>query len=119
VLVDENGMIRLVNASAEKLFGYRREELVGRPVESLVPEHYLGLHLDDLTFHLVLTGGDLLDGLPQCCETLRHLLHLRRVEGGGGCFLRDGFRSSVFGTGQWLRPAKLLDPARDHLLGLR
>jgi hypothetical protein len=30
-----------------------------------------------------LTGGDLLDGLPQRCETLRHLLHLRRVEGGG------------------------------------
>ena len=44
VLVDENGMIRLVNASAEKLFGYRREELVGRPVELLVPEHYLTEH---------------------------------------------------------------------------
>jgi len=44
VLVDEKGTIKLVNASAEKLFGYSREELVGRPVESLVPEHYGSEH---------------------------------------------------------------------------
>jgi PAS domain S-box-containing protein len=44
VLVDGNGIITLVNASAEKLFGYKREELVGRAVESLVPEHYRPEH---------------------------------------------------------------------------
>ena len=44
VLVDGNGVIRLVNASAEKLFGYKRDELVGRAVESLVPEHYRSEH---------------------------------------------------------------------------
>jgi len=44
VLVDENGIVKLVNASAEKLFGYKREELVGRSVESLVPEHYRSEH---------------------------------------------------------------------------
>ena len=33
VLVDKKGIIKLVNASAKKLFGYSREELVGRPVE--------------------------------------------------------------------------------------
>jgi PAS domain S-box-containing protein len=38
VLVDENGIVKLVNASAEKLFGYKRTELVGRAVETLVPE---------------------------------------------------------------------------------
>jgi hypothetical protein len=32
--------------------------------------------------------------------------------------LRNGCRL-LFGTGRWLRPAELLDPARDHLLGLR
>ena len=36
--VDEDGGIVLVNAQAERLFGYDREELIGQPVELLVPE---------------------------------------------------------------------------------
>jgi PAS domain S-box-containing protein len=44
VLVDENGTIRLVNASVEKLFGYKREELVGKKVEALVPEQHVSDH---------------------------------------------------------------------------
>jgi PAS domain S-box-containing protein len=44
VLVDEKGTIRLVNVSAEKLFGYSREELVGKAVESLVPERFATEH---------------------------------------------------------------------------
>jgi PAS domain S-box-containing protein len=38
VLTDRAGVITLVNAQTEALFGYRREELLGRPVEVLVPE---------------------------------------------------------------------------------
>ncbi len=38
VIVDEQGEIMLVNAGAESLFGYTREELVGQRVELLVPE---------------------------------------------------------------------------------
>ncbi|MGP0005994.1 MAG: response regulator [Acidimicrobiales bacterium] len=37
IAIDEAGLIVLVNAQAERLFGYRREELIGRPVEPLVP----------------------------------------------------------------------------------
>lgn len=44
VLVGTDGVIRLVNAQAENLFGYRREELLGRPIEMLVPEHVRDLH---------------------------------------------------------------------------
>jgi PAS domain S-box-containing protein len=44
VLVDENGTIKLVNASAEKLFGYSRVELAGNNVETLVPEQYVVEH---------------------------------------------------------------------------
>jgi PAS domain S-box-containing protein len=44
VLVDEAGTIKLVNASAEKLFGYSRNELVGKDVEFLVPESHVGAH---------------------------------------------------------------------------
>jgi len=38
VIVDENGWIVLVNAQTEKLFGYKREELIGKPVEMLIPD---------------------------------------------------------------------------------
>jgi two-component system, cell cycle sensor histidine kinase and response regulator CckA len=38
VCVQRDGRIALVNAQAERVFGYRSEELVGQPVELLVPE---------------------------------------------------------------------------------
>lgn len=37
VVVDASGRVVLVNAETERLFGYRRQELVGQPVELLVP----------------------------------------------------------------------------------
>ncbi len=44
VIVDKDGMIVLVNSQAEKLFGYSREELLGEPVETLVPERFRSAH---------------------------------------------------------------------------
>jgi protein-histidine pros-kinase len=44
VIVDVNGTIALVNAQTEAMFGYRREELVGRPVETLVPKRLAERH---------------------------------------------------------------------------
>jgi PAS domain S-box-containing protein len=38
LLVDGTGRIALVNAQTEALFGYRRDELVGQPVERLIPD---------------------------------------------------------------------------------
>jgi PAS domain S-box-containing protein len=45
VIVDASGKITLVNAQTEKLFGYKREELLGHPVENLIPERFHGNHL--------------------------------------------------------------------------
>jgi PAS domain S-box-containing protein len=44
VLVDQHGCIVLVNAHVEELFGYPREELLGQPVEILVPERLQAAH---------------------------------------------------------------------------
>ena len=42
--VDRQGQIVLVNVQAEKLFGYTRAELLGKPVESLIPERFQDPH---------------------------------------------------------------------------
>jgi PAS domain S-box-containing protein len=45
VIVDGNGVIALVNAQTERLFGYEREELVGQHVEILIPQRYHEVHV--------------------------------------------------------------------------
>lgn len=44
VMIDRQGKIVLVNSQAIKMFGFRREELVGQSVEVLVPERFRGAH---------------------------------------------------------------------------
>lgn len=44
VIIDGNGVIALVNSQTEQLFGYGRAELLGRPLEMLMPERYRGSH---------------------------------------------------------------------------
>ena len=38
--------IQLANVQTEKLFGYRREELIGKPLELLIPDRFRGIHAD-------------------------------------------------------------------------
>ncbi|MEP7193562.1 MAG: PAS domain S-box protein [Actinomycetota bacterium] len=37
--IDQAGVIQFVNCRTESLFGYDREELVGQPIQTLVPEY--------------------------------------------------------------------------------
>lgn len=44
VIVNRQGEIVLVNSQTEKLFGYRREELLGKKVDVLVPKRFEARH---------------------------------------------------------------------------
>jgi len=67
VVADRDGRIVLVNAQAEKLFGYRRGELLGRSVDMLAPERFRRAHFFDSS------GIDPADPEPD--------LHARRKDG--------------------------------------
>lgn len=45
IITDEDGKIAIVNAQAERMFGYGREELLGQHVESLLPERFHNNHV--------------------------------------------------------------------------
>jgi PAS domain S-box-containing protein len=47
VMIDRAGKIVMVNTEAERIFGYSRAELVGQPVETLIPERF-GSHHPEL-----------------------------------------------------------------------
>lgn len=44
-VVDAEGYMMRVNNRMEQIFGYRKEELLGQPVEMLLPESYRGGHV--------------------------------------------------------------------------
>jgi PAS domain S-box-containing protein len=44
IMVGQDGRIAMANAHTEKLFGYPREEMLGQPVEILVPERFRTSH---------------------------------------------------------------------------
>jgi two-component system, LuxR family, sensor kinase FixL len=46
IMVNTEGCITLVNTQAEAVFGYVRQELIGRRIETLVPERFRSHHLE-------------------------------------------------------------------------
>jgi PAS domain S-box-containing protein len=44
VIVNDRGLIVLINSQTELLFGYRRDELLGQPVEVLIPRRFTEKH---------------------------------------------------------------------------
>ena len=44
IIANEKGLIQLVNLQTEKMFGYKREELIAQPVEILIPDSFRSRH---------------------------------------------------------------------------
>jgi PAS domain S-box-containing protein len=49
VIVDDHGLIVMVNVEAERMLGYRRDELLGQPVEVLLPDELVHAHVGHRT----------------------------------------------------------------------
>ena len=49
LVVDPAGLIRAANSQAERMFGFAQSELVGQPIEMLVPEHLRSDHVGSRT----------------------------------------------------------------------
>jgi PAS domain S-box-containing protein len=47
VVVDSSGAMVMVNSETERLFGYSRQELLGQPIEMLVPARFRQAHVHD------------------------------------------------------------------------
>jgi protein-histidine pros-kinase len=45
VIIDDRGKIAIVNGQAERMFGYNRGEMLGKPVETLLPERLRERHV--------------------------------------------------------------------------
>ena len=49
MIVEKSGKIILINSQTERLFGYERSELLGQPVEILIPERFRSRHTHNLS----------------------------------------------------------------------
>src|SRR5215211_3598274 len=52
VTITPDGIVRWFNGGAERIFGYRAEEVIGQPVTLLMPERYRDLCVDGLHSYL-------------------------------------------------------------------
>lgn len=52
VVADAGGNIIELNAGLEKMFGYTREQLIGQPIEMLIPQQHRGVHVSHRASYL-------------------------------------------------------------------
>ena len=89
--MDQKGAIRFVNHQTESLFGYGRDNLVGQPIQTLVPEY---LWEGGYPFHC-----------PRGATPLLLVVNGRRCHNGWG----SGTASWCLGAVKWIPPSAQID----------
>ncbi len=112
VMADNEGEIILINAQTEVLFGYHRDELIGLPVETLVPKRFRHAHpahrkafADDPQVRAMGAGRDLF-GLRKDGTEVPVEIGLNPIEMEGGTYVLS---SIVDITGRKLAEQQILD----------
>ncbi len=70
IAIDGEGLVRLMNPAAERLFGYQANEVVGRNVSMLMPEPYRSEH-DGYIYNYLTTGERRIMGVGREVEGRR------------------------------------------------
>lgn len=70
IVVDEHGAITSFSSTAQTLFGYSEEEVLGENVKMLMPEPHRGMH-DDYMQHYLETGQKRIIGIGRVVEGLK------------------------------------------------
>jgi len=73
IVIGAAGQLRLVNAAAERLFGYTRDELLGRNVSMLIPEPG-----PEASAHDANPSGDRAGGVAHCLGVGREVIGRRK-----------------------------------------
>lgn len=98
VIVDVGGTIVLVNAQAEALFGYDRREMLGQPVELLVPPRLRERHVasrasaGEFPHARPMNSGIELVGLRKDGSEFPADISLARIESAGGAVFASAIR---------------------------
>ena len=48
ISIDEEGIVKIWNLSAERIFGYSSSEIMGQPITTIIPERYRNKHVEGL-----------------------------------------------------------------------
>ena len=98
VIADRDGSIVLVNAAMERLFGYHRDELIGKEIEVLMPARYREIHLKHMQYFVAnprprsMGEGRQLFGLRKDASEFPMELNLSPLETASGLHIASAIR---------------------------
>jgi PAS domain S-box-containing protein len=124
VVVDASGHIAAVNALTEAMFGYRRDDLIGRSVEFLVPSRYRASHVAEREAYVrnprtrPMGLGRELSGRRFNGEEFPIQISLSPIEAGNATFVTSIIRDMTAQRGAEARFRGLLESAPDGIVAV-